>query len=217
MWLALLGSLLAGGAAGAWYYDHQSRWMHQPPRADPRFQAFARKLKQPPNISASEEYPGPNDETMYLTEDQFRAVNAAASLPGDANRRLARALAEPDPDRQAQLLFELVDSVPSTPEGDATSLSLFYLASAALSAPPQTAARIAARERLDELIGCRFYPVATVPPMNLPGCARRPGMTPLFVLGGLAGLLLLAILGSLLITLVQRVLLHRRHTTPTAT
>lgn len=213
MLFALLGSLVAGGVVGAWYYQHQSKWMHYPPKADLRFQAIARKLTVPPNVSPSEEYPGPNGETTYLTEDQFRAVNAAASLPGDVNKRLAKALSEPDPDRQAELLFALVDSAPKTPDGDSTSLSLFYLASAALSAPPQTPARTATRSKLDETIGCRFYPVATVPPMNLPACSKRPGLTPLYVAAGLAAVPLLAILGSLLATLFQRTVLRRRRKT----
>jgi hypothetical protein len=210
---ALLGSLLAGAAAGAWFYDYQSKWMHYPPKPDIRFQAIARKLKALPNVSPSEEYPGPNDETTYLTEDQFKAVNAAASLPGDVNKRLARALSEPDPDRQAELLFQLVDGAPKTPDGDASALSLFYLASAALSAPPHTPARVEARRRLDEMIGCRFYPVATMPPMNLPACSRRPGLVPLYVLAGLAAAPLIAILGSLLATMIRRPRIHRRPTT----
>ncbi len=181
----LLLALVLAAAAGAWYYQHQARWLVPAPPLDMRYEAAARKLAVPAMVSPSEEYPAPDGSTLYLTEDEFRAVNTAAALPRDAGRRLARALTERDPAERAELLSALVRDVPATRDADKEAMALYRLVDFALRAQPESAARTRAKAEIDRLIGCRF-----VGP-RLPDCASRPSLLPLWLLAGASGASLL--------------------------
>lgn len=198
MLVAFVVSLAFGAGAAFWYNNYQSKWSRRAPKLDVRHEAAARRLSVPQNVSPSEEYPGPNGETLYLTQEQFKAANIVAALPGNAGKRLAGALAEKNPDRKAELLFALVNETPATPDGDKGALALYRMSVAALSAEPASAARDAAQAKLDRLIGCRFVG------QRLPPCPDRPSESTLWALVAFAVVPFSAALVGLVLSFLSR-------------
>lgn len=201
MALALAVCVAAGGGAAAWYLLNVDQ-AGRPAVVDTRTQGLAVRLKKPQVVSPTEEYFGPDGQIVYLTTDQFRAANGlySSGLPG-YDRKLAAAFAESDPDAQARAFVALMQSVPNTKEADATALSLYLFATSTL-ASVETPERIAARSKIDDAIRCRFVAARGSP--KLPACASRPTFVPSYVLAGISGVALLAVLGALIRTALQR-------------
>lgn len=194
--LALAVACFAG--AGAYYYVNEPKVPRPAPNVDLRHQAAGVRLRKAQNVSPTEEYPGPDGKTVYLTFEQFRVANAAASLPLPGyDRQLAGALAIEDPDARAKKLLEIVESAPRGPEGDTTVLSLWALVTGALGAPPQTAGQKESRAKVDALIGCRFVP-RTKSLIPIPKCAEPVTLVPAYVLVGVGAAPLVLVLGAVL-------------------
>lgn len=199
MRIALLIAALAALGAGGYALITFDEMPRPAPNVDPRLFLNGTRLRSPQNVSPTEEHPGPDGETLYLTYEQFRVANAAKGLPIDGlDRKLAAALVEEDPDVRAERLVALVESVPTTEDGDATALGLYALTYGAMTAPPKTAARDAAQKRLHDQIGCRFRPGSRTP-IPLPKCDSAPTMIPVYALAGVAAIPLLAVLVGLVI------------------
>lgn len=185
-------------ATSAWVLNYQKTWARPLPRVDVRFDVVGRKIAEPVRVSAAEEYPGPDGQTIYLTEEQFRAVSMAAGLSNEAGPRLAAAFAEKDPEAQADKLYALVDDAARAPERDRELVGMYRLVAGALAALPEGFKRDAAIENIDRLVGCRY-----VGP-KIPSCPDRPTFTTAYVLGAAAGVPWLVVLGGIVVALVAR-------------
>ncbi|MBK6514184.1 MAG: hypothetical protein IPG04_08700 [Polyangiaceae bacterium] len=199
MKVALAVTALCFAGAGAWYFVNEPKVQRTAPGIDLRHQAAGVRLRKAQNVSPTEEYPGPDGKVVYLTQEQFRVANAAASLPLPGyDRQLAAALAIEDPDARAKKLVEIVESPPRGEEGDATVLSLWALVIGALAAPPQTAVQKEGRARVDAAIGCRFVPRAKSL-MPIPKCASPATLVPAYVMAGVGAAPLVLVLGAALV------------------
>ncbi|MFO0555797.1 MAG: hypothetical protein U0271_45895 [Polyangiaceae bacterium] len=174
-------AVLFGASAGAYEYFYRTRFARPAPKIDPRYEGAARLLGVKPIVSPSEEYPGPNGETLYLTEEQFKAVNAAATLPRDAATRLAVALSEPNADKKAAMLIALMQSVPQGTEADAEAVAIYKMTLAANMTLPTKDQRTQTKAQLDSFIACRV--IGRGIPTN---CTSRPPYWIVYVLGGSA-------------------------------
>lgn len=186
-------------ATSAWVLNYQKTWARPLPRVDVRFDVVGRKIAEPVRVSAAEEYPGPDGQTIFLTEEQYRAVSMASGLSNEAGPRLAAAFAEKDPETQADKLVALVDDAARAPERDRELVGMYRLVAGALAALPEGFKRDAAIERIDRLVGCRY-----VGP-KIPSCPDRPSFTTAYVLGGAAGVPWLVVIGGIVVALVTRV------------
>ncbi|NUP13471.1 MAG: hypothetical protein HOW73_46125 [Polyangiaceae bacterium] len=197
MSIALALSALCAIGAAAWYFVNEPKLQRPAPGVDIRYTAVGFRLRKPPIVSPTEEYVGPDGQLVYLTQEQFRAANAAAGLPIPGfDRRIAAALAIEDPDAQSTELASIVESVPSTRDADFTAFAVYTLLSGALAAPPETPARAETKRRVDELIGCRFVPTKKSM-LAFPKCSSPATLVPAYVMAGVGAVPLLVVLGAL--------------------
>lgn len=199
-WMAyplLIGAALAIGAS-AWALHYREVWSRPMPKVDVRFDVVGRKIAEPVRISPAEEYPGPNGETFYLTEDQFRAVSMTSGLSKEAALKLADALADKDPESQAAKLQAMIDDAAKSPDRDRELIGLYRINSGALKALPEGFKRDAAIESIDRVVGCRY-----VGP-QIPPCPDRPSMATAYTLGGAASAAWLVAIGGIVAGLVAR-------------
>jgi hypothetical protein len=204
MRLALLVAIGTGVPAGLWCYQYTTRWNHKPPKVDLCFQGLTPRLKDPVVVSASEPYlDRASGETIYLTDTQYRAVQCAEILPEGAATKLARAFSKEKPEAQAEALAEVVTSAGEGEAGEKQAVGMWMLASPAVEALPRSDARVAAQQKMDEFVGCRFdHP-------RLPGCASRPAFpVGIWLLGGAGAFALALVLASMLQTAIGRVALR---------
>ncbi len=200
----MLGALLvalASGGGGFWiWWQYHATWERSPPRINPCFANLGKRLQRPLVVSPSEPYTIDGGETVYLSDAQNRAAGCAARLPGRLDYDLVRIWSTEDPEAQANALRELVVRVPSDPSRDQEAFGMWRLAQGSLAALPASPTRDKARADIDQLIACRFnHP-------QLPGCTSRPGFPILAgILGGIGGVSLLALLGSLVVRTIQHV------------
>lgn len=203
IWLyAALVTALCGAVALGWYLKSRATLGRPSPPMQPRYETAGMRLKWVPTVSPTEEYLTPDGTIVYLTYEQFRAANIGASLPiAGYDKKLAAAYAERDPDKQGKMLADVIESVPKSEDGDATALALFSLVWGALTAPPQTAARVEAKARVDEAIGCRFIPEGKLAEKRIPPCKTRASLLPSYIALGAGGAPLLF---ALVATLVRK-------------
>src|SRR5687767_6501684 len=133
MTIALVIGVACCAGAAIWYAITAPKMPRVAPALDIRLQAAGARLRRPQTVSPTEEHPRPDGEIVYLTQDQFRAANAAATLPQPGyDRKLAAALAEENPEKRVEQLAAIMDSVPRDASGDVTALGLYALVSGAL-------------------------------------------------------------------------------------
>lgn len=211
IWLyAALVTALCGAVALGWYLKSRDALGRPSPPMQPRYETAGMRLKWPPTVSPTEEYLTPDGGIVYLTYEQFRAANIGAALPiAGYDKKLAAAYAEPDPDKQARMLADIIDSTPKSEEGDATALALFSLVWGVLTAPPQTPARVEAKARVDEAIGCRFIPQGKLAEKRIPPCKSRASLLPTYIALAASG-------APLLFALVATLLRRKNRTTSPA-
>lgn len=200
----MLGALLFGlaiGGAGFWiWWQYHETYERPPPRINPCFTGLGNRLKRPVIVSPSEPYTLEDGETAYLSDAQNRAAGCAARLPGRLDYKLARIWTTEDPEAQVSALRELVVGIPPDPSRDQEAFGMWRLAQGTLAGLPESPSRDKARADLDQFIGCRFnHP-------QLPACPTRPGFPILAgILGGIGGLSLLVLLGTLIVRTIQNV------------
>jgi hypothetical protein len=172
------------------------------------FQGLSPKLKDPVSVSASEPFlDRTTNETIYLTDTQYRAAQCADGLNAAASSRLARAFALADSDAQARALASVVTASTGTdPAGEKEAVGLWMLASAAASALPKSDVRDAAMLEMDEFVGCRFDH------QRLPACSARPPFpVGIWGLGGVGAFALALVLASLVQTLGARIAIRLKN------
>lgn len=181
----LVVAVVAAGGAAAWRISGQAKWPREAPKLDIRYEAAAVRLAAPQTVSPSEEYLAPDGDVVFVTQDELRAVNQAAALSATTARKLAKALAERDPERRVEGLFALINDVPATPDGDKQAIVLYRYITAGL-AGTEAPSRDSTKTKLDRLIGCRFVG------QRIPPCPDRPSEVPLWTLAAIAILALTA-------------------------
>lgn len=189
---ALAVGLALGAAGGAHYLSVREKLGRPMPSADLRFEGARKRLEAPPIVSPNEEYPGAEGETLYLTADQFRAASMLRTLPlAGFDNRLAGALAEREPDRQAERLIAIFDSIPDTAAGDETAVAIDRIAEGVLSAPPSTPTRARALTHVQDAMACRFRSGSGGLGWRVKECPSRPSILPTYFLAGAGGAMLL--------------------------
>jgi len=207
---AVVLAVATGIPAGLWYYQYAATWLKRPPKMGICFEGLKSRLREPVIVSPSEPYlDRTTNETVYLTETQYRAVQCTETLTEGASARLARAYAEEDPDKQAAALAAAVRAAPEGPDGDKDAVGMWMLASSSLDALPETPARADAEREADQFVGCRFdHP-------RLPQCTSRPPFPfAIYLLGGVGGLSLTLVVASVLWSSVSRLATRKAKPTP---
>ena len=207
---AALLAVATGIPAGLWYYQYSTTWMKRPPKVEICFEGLRSRLKEPVIVSPSEPYlDRTKNETVYLTENQYRAVQCTETLTEGAPSRLAQAYAEPDFDKQAAALAAAVRAAPEGPKGDKEAVGMWMLASSSIEALPKTPARTAAEREADQFVGCRFDHA------RLPQCISRPPFpVGIYLLGGVGTFSLALVLASVLQSSASRVAARKAKPTP---
>ncbi len=114
------------GGAGLWgYLQHTARWERPAPKVANCFLGVRPRLRQPTTVTPTEPYPGPGDETLYLTMPQTKAAQCAGALSAGTDKRIAAAFANADPDAQGRALAALLTGLPADPASDQDAVGLW--------------------------------------------------------------------------------------------
>ncbi len=201
---ALLGSLAAAAIGALLWLRYHERYEREPPTLSVCFKLHERRLKRPQIVAASEPLTLPDGQTVYLTNVQHQMVGCVARIPGRYDVEVARVFGIEDPDERATAMADLVVGIPPGPEHDYAALAMWRVANGTFGQVPESPARKAASQRVDDATGCRFHHP------RLPGCPTRPPFPVLvYVLLGAGGAGVLTILGALVVHLVAYVRARR--------
>lgn len=200
-WLVLVGALSVVGAlvAGLAYKRHADVWLRT--AKAPRCALGARRyLKEPTLSSGTEPHDTPDGQTVYLTENEDRAVRCAKGVSPELGARFVAAFTEIEPERRSLELLKILRDVPRDPARDRDAAVAYYIASSALQPIPDLPEKKAAADEIELIHTCRFD-VRGRP------CPTRPSIPwVVWVLGVPSALGLVGLLGLGLARLALRVI-----------
>ncbi len=182
--LSIVGAALLV-VCGSTFFRYAREHLRKPPRVDICFVFLSASLAQLPDASGTERHEFDDGQVAYLHEDEDKAVRCAFQFVGEPySERVARALAETEPEARARAVRALVEQAPPGPHGDAEFEIAYDIASGALEGLRSSPVVDEASFVVAESHACRFRtdePCATRPPL--------PWQVPAFGLPGLAAIL----------------------------
>lgn len=189
--------VLIGGAAGFLYYKHYDEWLRPGPKVKLCAVGVKSRLAKGELFTGDQEVIGLNDEKVYLTDNERRAVQCTGDFAPDAGKRLASAFNEREETARATGLAALVTSIPKAErKRDDEASNLYHLIHGALEGMPKSEHRDKVIDELEESHACRY--------LRPRPCAARPAPTVPYALGAISGVSILVVLGGLARGLLRR-------------
>lgn len=194
--------VLLGVVAGFLYYKHYDEWLRPGPKVKLCAVGVKSRLAKGELFTGDQELFGLNDEKVFLTDNERRAVQCTNDFAPDAGKRLASAFNEREDNARATGLAALVTSIPKAERNrDEEASNLYHLIHGALEGMPKTEHRDKVIDELEESHACRY--------LRPRACKSRPAPTLPYALGGLSALAFVGVLGG-----IGRGLLRRRAARP---
>ncbi|AKT37486.1 hypothetical protein [Chondromyces crocatus] len=207
--LTLLGiTLVGGGVAGASYKGYADEHLHPRPRIPGCIAKARNSMREARVASGTEPWEGPDGQTIYLSEGEYRAATCAGTISKDFGRRVAAAANTIELLPRIEAFADLVRN----PQSKQEAAAAYPLAGFALSGMPHDVPQVqATKKEIEALHACRFDTRLT--------CPTRPPKPLLVWIGGVpAAASAVGLLGLGLVTGVGAIVRRgRRKKTQAAT